>query len=194
MMIKLHNKNKCIKVIFLDVDGVFTSIRSGWYNFDIYSVNFIISCAKAWNAKLVISSTWKRKYKRNVWNKIFNNLIHEDFITPDALYFNKHEKRGTEIKLWLDNHPEIEDYLILDDDTDMLPDQLSHFIKTDSYNGLLHEEMIKIYEKVKLEERDLPFPHFYHNLYIHKYMFNYHRNFLRKGAWMRWVKDLFKRK
>lgn len=30
-----------MKIIFLDIDGVVTSVRTGWYNFDIYTVNFL---------------------------------------------------------------------------------------------------------------------------------------------------------
>ena len=40
------------------------------------------------------------------------------------------------IKMWLDEHPEYDDYIILDDDSDMRPDQLDHFINVEGKVGL----------------------------------------------------------
>ncbi len=38
--------------------------------------------------------------------------------------------RGNEIQEWLDRHPEVEKYAILDDDIDMLHTQMPNFFKT----------------------------------------------------------------
>ena len=56
-------------------------------------------------------------------------------ITPSTI--QRH--RGTEIQMWLDAHPEVENYVILDDDTDMLDNQSDHFVQT-SYEEGLNEE------------------------------------------------------
>ncbi|AFC22330.1 hypothetical protein GAP161_220 [Cronobacter phage vB_CsaM_GAP161] len=47
--------------------------------------------------------------------------------------------RGDEIKAWIDTFG-CKNYLILDDDTDMLPEQSEHFINTDGFVGLTEEQ------------------------------------------------------
>ena len=56
-------------------------------------------------------------------------------ITP----FSKDRHRGTEIKRWLDDHPEVTHYVILDDDNDMLEEQFEHFVQTSWTEGLNEE-------------------------------------------------------
>lgn len=60
--------------------------------------------------------------------------------------------RGVEIKQYLDEHPEIENHVILDDDSDMLLSQKDHFIKTDSESGISEKNVkraIEILNNVK---------------------------------------------
>lgn len=139
-----------MKIIFLDIDGVVTSIRSGWFNLDIYTVNFLRWVCKKADIKIVISSTWRMNHNAEYWKSIFGEYIHEDYRTPMGRELHVIKKgtrcRGDEIQLWLSKHPEITKYLILDDDSDMLESQLSSFIQTDSHNGLLFEHMGKIKE------------------------------------------------
>ena len=45
-----------------------------------------------------------------------------------------------EIDKWLSEHPEVDKYVILDDDTDMLPKQISFFVKTNPYEDGLNVE------------------------------------------------------
>ena len=55
--------------------------------------------------------------------------------------------RGYEIKEWLDKHTDIMNYVIIDDDSDMLKEQKKHFIRTSELTGLtskLTEKAIKI--------------------------------------------------
>ena len=57
--------------------------------------------------------------------------------------------RGTEIKAWMDAHPRptIKKYLIIDDDSDMLDEQIPFFVKTTSNDGISFKnylEAIKI--------------------------------------------------
>lgn len=131
-----------MKIIFLDIDGVMTSARTGWRNMDQCAVAFLKHICKEGNAKMVISSTWRYNRTREFFTDIFgNDCIHEDWRTSTDLLTNGSDCRGDEIKLWLATHPEIMDYLILDDDSDMLPEQMDHLILTDSYNGLLFKDM-----------------------------------------------------
>ena len=46
-------------------------------------------------------------------------------------YLGIRKVRGDEIDKWLKEHPEYDDYLIFDDDSDMLPHQKDRFIHCD---------------------------------------------------------------
>jgi len=161
-----------MKVIFLDIDGVLTSVRTGWFNMDIYAVNFLRWACKKSGAKIVISSTWRYNHGEDFWKPIFEEHLHEDFKTPDltvkqasGLYTSK--IRGDEIKAWLDAHPEITYYVIIDDDADMLKAQEQYLIQTDSLNGMLDTHMMELRSHLKLDG----FPKEEINLYQHENMF-----------------------
>lgn len=49
--------------------------------------------------------------------------------------------RGHEIQDWLDHHPEVTDYKIIDDDQDMLEHQMKKLIHTDGENGMTFENI-----------------------------------------------------
>lgn len=55
-------------------------------------------------------------------------------------------KRGIEIKYWLDNNPSWDRFVIVDDDSDMLPEQMEYFVKTDSTIGVTIETYRKMRE------------------------------------------------
>lgn len=160
---------KTTKVIFLDIDGVFTSLRSGWYNWDIYAVNFIIWICKKANVSLVISSSWRLQNDKEFFDKIFPNCIHDDWCTPKKLT----STRGQEIDMWLQSHKEITDYLILDDMNDISKEQYNHFIMTDEENGLNHIHLKKIKAYFNLQDE---YPDYYNckptQFHIHKNMFD----------------------
>lgn len=91
----------------------------------------------AYDIKICISSTWRNHFKKeSQWNNALINLgFNEDIfigITPNS----KDRIRGYEIQSFLDSHPEINKYAILDDDSDMLPEQMSSFFFVDGYYGL----------------------------------------------------------
>jgi hypothetical protein len=137
--------SKSEKVIFLDIDGVITSARTGWYDMDIYAINFLLWLCKECGAKIVISSTWRHNHGKEFWQTIFGEHLHEDFKTPDFARFHNHYNRGDEIQNWLSQNDNVDTYCILDDDRDMLPDQIPYFVHTNSMNGLQFED----YEKAK---------------------------------------------
>lgn len=119
-----------IKVIFLDIDGVLVNSKSPTLprieNLpapDPVCVQALNRIVAATEAKIVISSSWRKgKHREDMectfvhWN-VPGEIIG---ITPGRL--NQH--RGTEIQAWLDFRKElfndVESFVILDDDTDML--------------------------------------------------------------------------
>lgn len=54
--------------------------------------------------------------------------------------------RGEEIKAYLNEHPEIDEYIIVDDEDDLLPEQRQKFIQTDGYVGFGLREL-ELFEK-----------------------------------------------
>lgn len=145
-----------MKVIFLDIDGVLNSeqfweeqTQSFRYtaalnegktddeisvvaNFDPQAVALLNQLVKQTDAEIVVSSTWRSDY--NIQFKLRYAGIKKPMygITP----FSKDRHRGTEIKKWLDDHPEVTNYVILDDDNDMLEEQMNNLVQTHWLTGL----------------------------------------------------------
>ena len=66
-------------------------------------------------------------------------LFEECGLPPDKLIdrtsFSKDDHRGTEIKEWMEKHPEVTSFVILDDDDDMEPFK-NRLVQTDMRFGL----------------------------------------------------------
>lgn len=57
--------------------------------------------------------------------------------------------------MWLDEHPEYDDYIILDDDSDMRPDQLDRFINVEGKVGLGYDNfrtISKLWPEIETKE------------------------------------------
>lgn len=161
-----------MKVIFLDIDGVLNSEKfwteisqsgrwikaekegrnrdeqSALANIDRNAVDLLNRIVKETDAEIVISSTWKNDI--NLPYKLrYMGLIKPYYgITP----YSNTRHRGTDIELWLDlykeDNTEIK-YVILDDDTDMLEEQMPFFIHTDFRVGLTEQDVKKAIEILK---------------------------------------------
>ena len=119
------------KIIFLDIDGVLNVIPQG---FDDYGAKFhkhfednLKWIIEQTEAKIVVSSTWRfrgLKIMKEMWSKrgLAGNVID---VTPDIDIC----ERGKEIQKWLDSN-EVDSYVIIDDDTDMLESQMDNFVRT----------------------------------------------------------------
>jgi len=142
-----------MKIVFLDIDGVANSEESlkhghgGQIGIDPYMAFLIGKIQLATNCEFVLSSSW-RHCKHNI--EEINKRIGKIYdITPWNVEYTEEEKenekkgihihRGKEIKAWLDMHPEVTKYAILDDDSDMLPEQLPNFFKTSWKTGITEE-------------------------------------------------------
>lgn len=99
-------------------------------------------------AKIVVSSCWKADDP--FLQEVFAVVGIPAYI--DITPYTETRHRGLEIEYWLAKHPEVENYVILDDDNDMLKKQLEHFVQTDAYKRGLSlenvEQAIKILNKV----------------------------------------------
>lgn len=168
-----------MRVIFLDIDGVLNSYRTAaayrqvlYRRLDSVAVAMLYRIVKYADAKIVVSSTWRKDqdWLTLVWGClreagfpwdgddcpiIGRTTLHSPGITDDDDYPGINTRRGEKIKLWLDEHPEYDDYIILDDDSDMRPDQLDRFIKTDRKVGITFENweaIAKIWPEINTEE------------------------------------------
>ena len=130
-----------MKVIFLDIDGVLNSDEyfdrieglnmQGIENqVDVEKIKLIKKAVEETGAKVVLSSSWR--YKRNA--QYLKQLLFEHDIFVDSTPYLNNE-RGIEIKEWLKEHPDTEDFVILDDEV------------FDSYDEELMKKLIKMSDK-----------------------------------------------
>jgi hypothetical protein len=73
------------------------------------------------------------------------NIRHEDGSTK-RLSGDAYNGRGSEIAEWLSRHPEVDRYAIVDDDSDMLPEQVPFFVQTSFETGMTDEHAAKLIE------------------------------------------------
>lgn len=110
-----------MNVVFLDFNGVLDTNE----NMDVIdndNLSRLKTLVDMFDAKVVISSSLKNPFYYNgrhsrMFQSILNALLEAGIdvigITPLA------SSREEEIKIYLDSHPEIENYCILDDDYEM---------------------------------------------------------------------------
>lgn len=134
-----------MKVLFLDIDGVLNSMRTAIANggfphdfskpgqFDMTAIGLIRKLCVETDTKIVLSSTW-RILDHYLDCGLYLNLPIID-ATPVCNSF-----RGHEIKAWLDMHPEVSQYAIVDDDDDMLEEQKPFFVNTNVEEGLMYKD------------------------------------------------------
>lgn len=148
-----------MKVIFLDFDGVIT-IPPKWY-LKADKIKWVKKIVDETEAKIVVSSSWRMESveetidkmigipKRCPHNKMFNWFIDNLYdVTP---WVGLGGGRGGQIQKYLNEHPEIENYVIIDDDSDMWDSQLYHFVQTNFEDGITETEAnraIKVLNKL----------------------------------------------
>ncbi len=156
------------KFIFLDIDGVLNSHRQACGSGGIpYHFNEELKPRFDWNAvgmlrklqqedlsiKFVLSSSW-RIGAPNVYEVAGNYLG----ISFHGQTDTKGYWRGEEIQRYLDANPEVEDYAIIDDDSDMLESQKDHFVQTTFRNGMLYDHFVALQNI--LDRRNLGTKHY----------------------------------
>lgn len=148
MKINERNRKGCkvVKVIFLDFDGVITTKKSKW-RLDDEKMSLVKEICDKTGAKIVISSSWRRNDVETTLKSVFGKDYDDShYLLNSKMVVGVTERpastfRGTDIQKYLDTHPEIENYVILDDDTGMLDSQREHFVNTDSYLGISKEDV-----------------------------------------------------
>lgn len=159
-------------VVFLDIDGVLNSAiyfesrkfmseeekmnelpdipRSRIYlnELDAKAIEHLNTIVKEVpNVEFILSSTWRRGHTSEQITKL---MKHKGFVgiikhsTP--VHDEEYCVRGNEIYHWLEcNRPsEFFNYVIVDDDSDMLLHQKNNFLHVDRYAGLTYNHAYKI--------------------------------------------------
>jgi len=149
-----------VKVIFLDIDGVlnYTGCKEMFgrlYGVDDDRLDKLAKIVQSTDAAIVLTSTWKQ-----LWD---NQPLNSDTLDPMALYLLNRLKsrglrltdrttekdpsqRGHGIKAWLRKVPDIESWVVLDDD--MFPDYkecgiVPRLVRTRPDSGLTDENVDK---------------------------------------------------
>ena len=134
-----------MKVLFLDYDGVINKIGGSYSTATrpgkngiimsepelVYRVNLIVDRTEC---EIVLSSSWR--HFEDWREQMQESGIFRPMLDRTPL---RGQSRGHEIQEWLDAHPEVTRYAILDDESDMLAGQAHSFFKTETAEGLTQE-------------------------------------------------------
>lgn len=164
-----------MKVIFLDFDGVLNSQGSFIYETarrrkrheigvkgpvnetlcNVCTANFQTILDTYRDVKIVISSTWREMFDLD-WLRAKLASYHIDSSrvigkTPSDWGGN----RGIEIQLWLNAHPEVTHYIVIDDNTWGIPEihGEARFVKTTWDAGLTFDKAEEAIEKLSSKHR-----------------------------------------
>jgi len=144
-------------VFFLDVDGVlnnFDAVRAASAKgtcigaLDDKCVERFARLARSYTHTIVLSSSWRHS-PRSV--AILQERLGKFGLRVDSKTDTLGPMRGDEIKRWLDvcglQDPQ---FVIFDDDSDMLPEQLPFFVQTSMKTGLTDEHVSQAIEILQI--------------------------------------------
>ena len=150
-----------MRVIFLDIDGVVSTFECKW-QLDINKLLLLHDIIFDTDAKIVISSSWrhgcktieelKHKFRTFRLPRLLQDTIDDIFLQYIVGMTSYAGNRGEEIKQYLETHNDIESYVILDDDSDMLDEQLFNFVQTDGFEGITTRE-VKLCKSILMGEK-----------------------------------------
>lgn len=150
-----------MNIIFLDIDGVLNTERfvkiqvknnecnyyEAQFNFDPICMKNLKELINDYCCKVVITSTWRLDYPNDkYWIELIGNFkkygIDNSII---GVTTRKYDIRGKQIQEWLKQHKEVNNYVIIDDDSDM-GELINKLAKCDSKTGLTNEVKNKCIE------------------------------------------------
>lgn len=155
-----------MNVVFLDIDGVLNNdltaehSPAGFIGISDSLIKNLAYLTKASKAVVVLSSTWKDEWsldpiKITADGEYLQRKLNKEGIRiadkiDDSL--TGAFRRGAAIQLYLDEHPNIENYVILDDlefDFADYEEVQSHFLQTDEKVGLTKEKALEAIAKMQ---------------------------------------------
>lgn len=135
------------RVAFLDFDGVFTLTYGRVAKVDSVkasAVAFLDSALTELGIKIVVSSSWRIGEDRLCLSTYldlagFTARLHDDFKTKSTDGF-----RGNDVREWLSRHPEVTEWVIIDDETDFHEDQLDRLVHVDMAEGFGARDYVRL--------------------------------------------------
>ncbi|MBE6544233.1 MAG: hypothetical protein E7675_07505 [Ruminococcaceae bacterium] len=139
-----------MKVIFLDIDGVMNSKsydlerKSDKGIMDPTRVELLKKIIDKTGAEIVLTSSWRRGWSRYE-NACFGGgkILWQEFSRAYIEVYDKTDELGDrtkEVKAWLEDNPETEEFVILDDIHFGWEDLDDRVVKTSYYTGRGLEE------------------------------------------------------
>ena len=134
-----------MNVVFLDYDGVvnipmwddegkscnYGHPFGGKVN-SFQAVQWVSEFCQKFNYSIVVTSTWRTS--RNYKECLINGGLRDGIKILGKTDRLDNKSRGDEIQKYLDEHPEIENFIIFDDESDM-GDLMDHLVKCNSVVG-----------------------------------------------------------
>ena len=147
-------KNNMVNILMNFVDTDDRNIKHKLTMLDDRAIANLNRIIEETGCKVVLSSSWRSSIESE--NIFTQNLLklkgfkYEFYDVTPRLWFSDFSiRRGEEIKFWLDKESEkheIESFVILDDDSDMLPEQMNNFIHIDGQVGLTDRDVVAAIE------------------------------------------------
>ena len=147
-------KNNMVNILMNFVDTDDRNIKHKLTMLDDRAIANLNRIIEETGCKVVLSSSWRSSIESE--NIFTQNLLklkgfkYEFYDVTPRLWFSDFSiRRGEEIKFWLDKESEkheIESFVILDDDSDMLPEQMNNFIHIDGQVGLTDRDVLTAIE------------------------------------------------
>ena len=147
-------KNNMVNILMNFVDTDDRNIKHKLTMLDDRAIANLNRIIEETGCKVVLSSSWRSSIESE--NIFTQNLLklkgfkYEFYDVTPRLWFSDFSiRRGEEINFWLDKESEkheIESFVILDDDSDMLPEQMNNFIHIDRQVGLTDRDVLTAIE------------------------------------------------
>jgi hypothetical protein len=169
------------KIIFLDIDGVLAipnHSESGQWCLSDEKQELLGQILDATGAEIVLSSSWRyntleytKEYMKTEGFKFCEKLVGVTIrgykYIDKSLGIHLGIPRGVEIKQWIDTNIHSQNgknweyrflgrdyqYVILDDDCDMLLEHQFNFVRTDGFEGLSKTDVLRAIEILNKEEK-----------------------------------------
>jgi hypothetical protein len=159
---------KYVCIVLLDLDGVLNSKASvarslirrlehpseiGPVNEDLCPEccsNFRLVLKQFPEARIVITSSWRLSFSLDELRiKLIDYGIDGSrVIGSTPLIHESQHPRGDDITAWLEIHPEVTSYVIIDDNDDMTT-HMDHLVKTDYAIGLTRANAVEVIRKLQ---------------------------------------------
>lgn len=157
-----------MKVIFLDIDGVLNYVYctakapNGCIGIATEPLEVLSDLIRASDAQIVLISTWKKAWEKvssdcSSMGEYLNMRLAQQGLTVLDKTRDHILDRGYGIQVWLEEHPDVTQWLVLDDDIFEDYEEegiLSHLVTTNFYTGGLRKEHLPLCMEILTKEEE----------------------------------------